>query len=342
MHFPLPALSSLRRWASRLDMSQGLLKDILLMMKLAGDDFTAFEKTVVLQFDEIKIKSVQEYDVSKDQVLGPHNQMQVVQARGLFSKWKQPVFIAFDQKMTKDMLLNITMELHNISYSVVACVSDSGGGNVGLWNQLQVNLENPFFKHPNTSNSVYTFADAPHLLKLIRNWLLDKGFQLDGGKKIKKKPLQALITLTNTEVNPCWKISQTHIDYEKTQRQNVKMATQLLSNSVSTALIRYKPGNDKTMCEDLGQFIGDINKWFDIFNSYVEDGKVPSKSAYGKQYLKMRDDHINKMIFIISSMRAIGKNSLQIFQKGMVMSMKSLQLLFKGMKENFDISYIYT
>lgn len=139
------------------------------MMKLAGDDFTAFEKTVVLQFNEIKIKSVQEYDVSKDQVLGPHNQMQVVQARGLFSKWKQPVFIAFDQKMTKDMLLNITMELHNISYSVVACVSDSGGGNVGLWNQLQVNLENPFFKHPNTSNSVYTFADAPHLLKLIRN-----------------------------------------------------------------------------------------------------------------------------------------------------------------------------
>ncbi|KAJ8978842.1 hypothetical protein NQ317_004453, partial [Molorchus minor] len=85
-----------------------------------------------LQFDEVKVKSLEEYDVANDQVLGPHSQLQVVQARGLFSKWKQPVYIAFDQKVNKDILCNIISELRNISFNVVACVSDCGGGNIGL------------------------------------------------------------------------------------------------------------------------------------------------------------------------------------------------------------------
>ena len=71
------------------------------MLKLAGENLSPFEKLVVLQFDEIKVKSVLEYDVSEDEVIGPYNQMQVCNARGLFAKWKQPVYCAFDQKMTK-------------------------------------------------------------------------------------------------------------------------------------------------------------------------------------------------------------------------------------------------
>jgi len=281
LNYPLPALSSLKRWASRLDVSEGILKDVLLMMKLAGEDFTSFEKVVVLQFDEVKVRSVEEYDVSKDQVLGPYSQMQVVQARGLFSKWKQPVYLAFDQKITKHILNDIISKLHNISYNVVACVSDCGGGNIGLWKELEVDIEKPFFKHPITESNIYMFADAPHLLKLVRNWLLDTGYLLKDNIIITKQPLQALVNLTNSEVNPCWKINQSHIDCEKTRRQVVRMAAELLSNNVSTALIRYTPGPNKEMASALGHFIGDINIWFDIFNSYLKYGSVPSKNAYG-------------------------------------------------------------
>ena len=75
------------------------------------------------------------------------------------------------------------------------------------------------------------FADAPHLLKLLRNWLLDKGFQLED-KLIDKSPLQHLVNITDTEVNVhvWYKISQELLDCEKTKRQNVRMADQLLSN----------------------------------------------------------------------------------------------------------------
>lgn len=39
-------------------------------------------------------------DHKVEEVVGPHDQMQVIMARGLFSKWKMPVYIDFDDKMT--------------------------------------------------------------------------------------------------------------------------------------------------------------------------------------------------------------------------------------------------
>lgn len=207
--------------------------------------------------------------------------MQVVMARGLFSNWKQPIFIAFDKKITKEILFNIITELHQISFNVVACVSDCGASNVGLWKVLGVDIINTSFKHPISNNNIYMFADVPHLLKLLRNWLLDKGFKLKDNSILNKNPLQALVALTDSEVNACWKINQKHLDVEKTNRQNVRLAAQLLSNNVSTALSRYKPGEDKVMAENLGHFIGDIDLWFDIFNSYVPKGTVPSKMHMG-------------------------------------------------------------
>jgi hypothetical protein len=193
LRYPLPALSSLRKWASQLNVSQGILSDVLLMLKLAGESFFTFEKTTVLQFDEVKVKAVEEYNVAQDEILGPYKYMQVVMVRGLFSNWKQPVFIAFDQKMTKQILFEIITELHKISYNVVACVSDCGGSNVRLWKELGVDINNTSFKHPVSDNHIYMFADAPHLLKLFRNWLLDAGFKLKDGSVLNKNPLQALI-----------------------------------------------------------------------------------------------------------------------------------------------------
>lgn len=176
------------------------------------------------------------------------------------------------------------------------------------------------------------------MLKLIRNWLFDTGFALKESTTVTKEPLQALVNLTSLEVNPCWKINQNHIDCEKSKRQNVKMAAQLQSHSVSTALLRYLPGPDKTMAKYLGHFIGDVNIWFDIFNSYPKNGSVPTKNCYGVN-LKMQEEHLQKFIETISSMRATGKNSLQ---KGMIISIKALQMLYKDMQNVYNVQYICT
>jgi hypothetical protein len=139
----------------------------------------------------------------------------------------------------------------------------------------------------------------------------------------------------------CWKINQKHLDVERTNRQNVRLAAQLLSNNVSTALLHYKPGENKQMAANLGHFISDINIWFDIFNSYVPKGSVPSKSAYGID-LENQNEHLKNVHDLISTMRVNGKKSLLTFQKGMLMSIISLQKLYEDLKSKLDIKYICT
>lgn len=52
--------------------------------------------------------------------------------RGLFGKWKQPVYFDFDARMTKEILFQIITELHLINYNVIACLSDCGPTNQGF------------------------------------------------------------------------------------------------------------------------------------------------------------------------------------------------------------------
>lgn len=206
--YPLPALSSLQRWASNINLRQGILKDIFRIMEIAQNEMTDLEKIVVLQFDEVKVKKCYEYDKAADEVVGPHMQMQIVMVRGLFAKYKQPIFIGFDTKMTQQILIDIITHLYAINYKVVACVSDCGGGNMGLWKDLNINITNTHFQHPVTGDNIYFFADPPHLLKLIRNWLLDYGFILGDGSEVNAVPIKKLVDLTNTEVNSCFKIKK--------------------------------------------------------------------------------------------------------------------------------------
>jgi hypothetical protein len=217
LNFPLPALSTLRSWASKISIKPGVLKDVLTFLKVAGENMSAKEKTVVFSFDEVKVLSTFEYDVGEDQVLGPYNLMQVCMVRSLFSTWKQPIYLDFDQKMTRDVLMDIISQLHKLSYNCVAIVSDCGSSNVGLWKDLSVDINKTYFEHPQVKKNIYVFADAPHLLKLFRNWILDKGFILksDGNKKIRKEPLESLIQLTNTEVNSCYKIWKNTLQLKK-------------------------------------------------------------------------------------------------------------------------------
>jgi hypothetical protein len=343
LKFPLPAISTLQRWASKFELRKGLLTKVLDIMKAASMKMEDKDKQVVLQFDEVKIKSCYEYDKREDQVVGRHNQLQVVMVRSLFSNWKQPVYFEFDQKMTKSILNHIIEELTKASYTVVACVSDCGGGNVGLWKELGITTENTHFKHPITGANIYMFADVPHLLKLIRNWLIDTGFTLKDGIIVNKSCLEALLRLDGAEIKVCHNLTDAHIHCEKFQRQNVRLAAQLLSHKTANALKYYTPGNDPSLATTTGNFIELVDKWFDLLNSYkINMYSSPWKSGYG---IKLEDQNaiLDAMTDMFKNMRCCNKNSLQIFQKGVLITNASLKHLLQDMKTKFPtINYILT
>lgn len=174
-NFPLPNLATLQKYAQIINLKSGILHDILKYIALFGENMSDKERTTVLLYDEMKVCSLYEYDKKYDEIFGPFSYVQVVMARGLFSNWKQPVYVGFDKNMNKDLLLEIIVALHNVNYQVVAVVSDCGASNQGTWTSLGISVENVSFSHPVTNDKIYCFADAPHLLKLIRNWLLKTG-----------------------------------------------------------------------------------------------------------------------------------------------------------------------
>lgn len=334
-------ISSLQRWAKNLDMRSGILHEVLHIMSISAHNLKPYEKLTVLMFDEVKVSSTLEYDNRHDQVLGPHNQMQVIMARGIASPWKQPVMIDFDKKMTKSILFDVIGKLDKIGYTVICCVSDCGGGNIGLWKELQINYEKPFFEIPNKRNIVYV-PDSLHLLKLVRNWLLDTGFCLNE-KQINKEPLEALIKFASSEVTVCHKLSKEHLTCDGPQRQKVKLATQLLSHTTASALKFYKPIADKKLNDDTADFIELINNWFDLSNvSYPnsQSKNIPFKAPYGT-FINEQESLFSEVYETILTIRCNGKNKLQMFQKGILMYINGARHLLNILKEH-GLNYLLT
>ena len=146
---------------------------------------TDLERITVLSFDEMYVNHQVCFDKSLEQVFGPNRAVQVIMCRGLFAQWKQPIYFDFDTAITKDILFNVINELHACQYTVIAIVNDMGPGNMALWNDLGINMQNTCFNHPSDeSKQIFVFADVPHLLKLLRNHFLDHGFVFDGQKTV--------------------------------------------------------------------------------------------------------------------------------------------------------------
>lgn len=156
---------------------------------------------------------------------------------GLIQQWKQPIFYSFDTAMTKDILMNIITNLHHVVYEVVGLVSDMGPTNIGLWKALNIKPTSPSFENPETKKRVHVFADVPHLIKLMRNHFIDKGFILPDESYISREVIEQYICVAaNSDYKLAHKISEKHINVVGTLRQNVRLAVQLFSNTVSKAL----------------------------------------------------------------------------------------------------------
>jgi hypothetical protein len=48
------------------------------------------------------------------------------------------IFADFDQKITQEILYELCSKLCSIGFRVVACVSDCGSTNTGLWTKLEI------------------------------------------------------------------------------------------------------------------------------------------------------------------------------------------------------------
>lgn len=218
---PLPALSTLRKWVASFNVDEGILNDVMLIMKYKGKNMTEFEKATVICFDEIHLSNQMAIERKRERVIGPYKKCQVVVARGLFQKWKQPVFYDFDQDLTKELLFKIIVQLYNSGYTVFGITCDMGPSNQNLIKDLKINvMENEnktYFEHPcDELIKIHVFMDAPHLMKLLRNHFLDSGVHVNG-HFVTPAALERLLEINSGDLKIAFKLSRIHLDVQGTQ-----------------------------------------------------------------------------------------------------------------------------
>lgn len=302
------------------------------------------EKICILLADEMKIKKAYTYDKKEDSTLKPSNYVQVIMARGIIGNWKQPIYYSFDTCLSKDLIFEIIKKLEAIEYSVAGITTDLGGSNRGLWNDLGISTKKTWFVNPVNGKNVYVFGDVPHLIKLFRNHFLDSGF-LFNDKIINAAPIAELLNLTSTfDLKIVHKINMKHLTCKNAERQKVKLATQLFSHTVSCALTRaaslgLTQSHHVLECADL---VKKINDWFDVFNSKVPESSLRDRvKAYGL-CLETQNKILENMEDLTRNMKVLNKRFLLPFQKGILISISSLKLLYSDLQSEYDIRYILT
>lgn len=334
----MPSIRCLQMWAEKLLIRFGFLHNVLEIMKLANETLPNLHKYCTLMFDEMKVKSFYEYDTTQDKIVARYSQLQVLMVSSLFSKWKQPIYIDLDQKITKDTILKAIEILEGIGYHVYGFVSDCGGENFNLMKQFEITPENYLFLNPKTNKPVYFLPDVHNLIKLLRNRFLNHGFVLHDGTCINKQSIEALLR-TKTS----FMLQEKHLIVSAIKRENVELAVQLFSRQTSDELREYSSSAKEGMenAKNLADFIDIVNDWFAIMNS-KSNAELVIETSYGLN-LEIQEKALNNMYKTVNSMCCGSKQGLQTFQKAILISINSIKgLHYYLTQKDANITYILT
>lgn len=351
-NYPLPSPRTLRRWASQLELKNGVLLEVLQFMKATGMNLTDYQKLVVLCLDEVYISQMVEIDLKAEQVVGPHKSVQTGVVRGLFHSYKQVIYYDYDTSLTPVIVKDIINQLYIVGFTVVALTTDQGGANVATIKSM-VGENEFYFIHPSCPDlKVFVFGDAPHALKLARNWYLDKGFIYEG-KEIKRNVMDKVLKANNSDLKVAFKLRPSDLTVSGASRQKVSPAARLFCNTNAKA-VGYLGHIGVLGVEDnwkeTEEIFSLINDWFDVFNSTTKQfhSRDPLKNPYGKgNFLEKQDKILDKMIAVMQNLRVIGKTELMPWQKAVIFSCRSLKAFLPYLKEKytsqtFNVQYIIT
>ena len=348
---PMPGESTLRKYFQKFKINEGFIEPVATLLKLKAETLTEEERAIAISFDEVHVKRDISYDSQDDKILGPHSKANTMLIRGLFKNYKMPVWFRFDSALKKAELFEIIQRLEDLKYHVMSVTSDLGPDNRALAKELGITPEHSWFDNPaQPDKKVYVFFDVPHILKLIRNNLMEYGFiipQEDGTfAPINKSMLMNIFEKIKNEdghgeVTIAHKLNDEKIfDVRGQDKQRVYYAAKLLSETTSNAIKYFFP-SDANM-KVLADFVLATDRWFDVFNSSKEKAKKNMKCPYGvhlEEQTKILED-FRKLMLSMNVMN--GKNAKMPFQIGAAISTTSLLHIRIDILNQYGISAIKT
>ena len=271
--------------------------------------------------------------------------------------WKLPVGYFFANSLSAEEKSNLVKKcltlLHSVGVDVKSLTFDGAGTNIKMahifGSRLTLGDIKHTFPHPVTSEDVCIILDASHMVKLIRNLLGDKKKLIDGnGNVIRYELIENLHNLQNsTGIHLRNKLRSAHMQYFK-KKMNVRLATQMLSNSVADA-IEFCTKSKIDGFEDSEAtvtFIRTINRLFDVFNTRNLLGFGYKKPLSDENYSEIVNQ-LSKDRNYLSSLTCTesGKRMVETQRRtgliGFICNIQSLDTLFIGLQK-MNISYFLT
>lgn len=252
----LPHPKTISRWYQSVHGEPGIISEVLEAIKRRVKS-VSYRLVGTLIFDEIAIR--QHVDYYKGKFVGyvdcgayiECDTAQIAKEALVYcvtyinQSWKIPITYFMINGITSEQKKNLTLQclqaLQESGMLIIALTCDGLSSNLTMLQSLgcsfSIGALQTSFKHPSSDTDVHIFMDPSHMLKLVRNILVNVKELCDGnGDVIKWQYFKELHELQEAEaLHLVNKVRQKHIQYYK-NKMKVSLATQLLSNSVADAL----------------------------------------------------------------------------------------------------------
>lgn len=263
--------------------------------------------------------------------------------------WKIPVAYFFTAGLSGEQKANLVTQclelLHTTGIEVTSLTFDGCPAHISMAKKLGCSFDIDHmvtnFKHPITNKPVHVFLDACHMIKLVRNsFQTSGGFKDNEGKSVKWSHLVKLNELQEKEhLHLANKLRRKHILF-RNNIMKVRLATQLMSNSVAEALRFCSQQNipDFTDVDGTVTFLKNMNKLFDILNSRNMNQIYFKKPLYFRNKDKIFE-FLNKVETYVKSLKLpndqdVVKSTKKTGFIGLLTCIHSLKNMYISLIEN--------
>lgn len=249
-------------------------------------------------FDKIAIREKVEYVSDKyygfvnfgdaaNNVCAIANKALVFMLVAVNESWKEPVAYFFIDSVKSEQKAELLKQVYAAitTCSILVCNVTFAGctTNFAVCNLFAADMINIKTCHTKLNFLGETFAlpDPSHMVKFVRNCFGERKITIDGnGGVINFRYLEMLVILQEEEgLHLANKIRRMHINFFK-QKMKVKLATQLLSQSVADALMFCENNLQIAEFENVSATVKFMNNAFNILNSHKLSDWEYKKALY--------------------------------------------------------------
>uniref|UniRef100_A0A146L106 Transposable element P transposase n=1 Tax=Lygus hesperus TaxID=30085 RepID=A0A146L106_LYGHE len=339
----LPSRSTLKRFEARVPLNTGVHNFIIDFFKKEVPKWPEEKKICTLVFDEVSIKKNLQYNVGQDKIVGVvdrglsrknviANQALVAMVKGTVTSWKQVVGHWFTSGVEPATCIHEAVyqcldQLTSAGLRIKLLICDQGAKNRSVVKRMGITAEMPYFMFQ--EKQIFFMWDSPHLIKSMRNNLLTYNYKWKTGVAKWEHINETVKCDDPLRLRLLPKVNIGHVDFKKNsfKKMKVKLATQVLSRSMSTALLVLQmKGILPADSVHTAECVQDLNDLFDCFNSSKRFDKLSYRHAFSSS--SRHKVFLQDMLKHLTISQFLGAPRQPDCVRGWVLNIRSLLMLF--------------